>query len=139
MAKLSDRQRKQIITDRVNGMSLRKIGAKYGVAETTIRRVLKSDPKTAQRVAAKKEEHVQDMFAFMDDQKGSVQEFIQLGLAAMKDETKLKKAGVQSIATAIGIVLDKYLQLSKLTQTTEAGSELLQSLLELERADDHME
>ena len=45
MAKLTDKQRKKIIAESVNGSSIRALAAKYGVSTTTIQRVLKSDTK----------------------------------------------------------------------------------------------
>lgn len=130
---LTDAQRKAIIADRVDGLSYRKIAARHGVSDYAVRSVLKREPELSRKIAEKKEQNTLDMFDFMDAKKMDVQEFIELGLAAMKDKRKLEKAGVQSIATAIGIVLDKYIQISKARETEQTESELLRSLLDLER------
>lgn len=130
---LTDAQRKAIIADRVDGLSLRKIAAKHGVSTYAVRKAVEREPDLAQKITEKKQQNTLDMFDFMDAKKMDVQEFIELGLAAMKDKRKLEKAGVQSIATAIGIVLDKYIQISKARETEQTESELLRSLLDLER------
>ena len=57
MAKLTDKQRKKIIAESVNGSSIRALAAKYGVSTTTIQRVLKSDTTLTQKVAQKKAEN----------------------------------------------------------------------------------
>lgn len=54
MAKLTDKQRKKIIAESVNGSSIRALAAKYGVSTTTIQRTLKSDNDLKQKVAQKK-------------------------------------------------------------------------------------
>lgn len=110
MAKLSDAQRKKIIADRVNGMTFRKLAAKYGVSTTTIQKVLKRDPSLVQKVTQKKEKNTQDMLAFLDSQSESAQEFVTMALEAIKDPAKLEKASVQTIAVALGIVIDKFTQ-----------------------------
>lgn len=54
VAKLTDKQRKKIIAESVNGSSIRALAAKYGVSTTTIQRTLKSDNDLKQKVAQKK-------------------------------------------------------------------------------------
>lgn len=106
---LSDKVKKQIIVDRAEGLSLRAIAARHNTSMTTVKRVCAADPETTRRVAAKKEQNTLDMLAFMDLQKTSAQEFICLALDAIKDPEKMKKASAQSIAVAMGIVIDKFM------------------------------
>lgn len=108
--KLSDMDKKRIIAERADGMSNRKLASKYHVSEATIRRVLKNEPEMTQIVAHKKEQNTLDMLAYMDSRKASAQEFIDLALESIKDPRKLDKAGLQSIATALGIIVDKFIQ-----------------------------
>lgn len=105
---LSDRTKKQIILDRAEGLSLRSIAAKHNTSMTTVKRVCDADPETTRRVAAKKEQNTLDMLEFMDQQKQNAQDFILLALNAIKDPDKMKKASAQSIAVAMGIVIDKF-------------------------------
>ena len=104
VAKLTDKQRKKIIAESVNGS----LAAKYGVSTTTIQRVLKSDTTLTQKVAQKKAENTASILAFMDSKKNDVCGLIDKLLAAMGDEDKLAAATVNQLATAMGIVIDKY-------------------------------
>lgn len=108
MAKLTDKQRKKIIAESVNGSSIRALAVKYGVSTTTIQRVLKSDTELTQKVAQKKAENTVSILAFMDSKKNDVCALIDKLLAAMADDDKLAAATVNQLATAMGIVIDKY-------------------------------
>lgn len=108
MAKLTDKQRKKIIAESVNGSSIRALAAKYGVSTTTIQRVLKSDTELTQKIAQKKAENTVSILAFMDSKKNDVCALIDKLLAAMADDDKLAAATVNQLATAMGIVIDKY-------------------------------
>lgn len=108
MAKLTDKQRKKIIAESVNGSSIRALASKYGVSTTTIQRVLKSDTELTQKVAQKKAENTVSILAFMDSKKNDVCGLIDKLLAAMADDEKLAAATVNQLATAMGIVIDKY-------------------------------
>lgn len=108
MAKLTDKQRKRIIAESVSGASIRALAAKYGVSTTTIQRVLKSDTELTQKVAQKKAENTQSVLAFMDSKKQTVCDLIDKLLAAMGDEGKIAATPLNQLATAMGIVIDKY-------------------------------
>lgn len=110
MAKLSDKDKKRIVMDRVNGHSLRKIAEKYHVSDTTVRRVLKGDPKTSEKVAAKKEANTMEMLQYMDAQKGKAQELLSKIINALGEPDKLARANVRDLATAYGIIADKFIQ-----------------------------
>ena len=108
MAKLTDKQRKKIIAESVNGSSIRALANKYGVSTTTIQRVLKSDTELMQKVAHKKEENTASVLAFMDSKKNDVCALIENLLAAMNDPGKIAATPLSQLATAMGIVIDKY-------------------------------
>ncbi len=65
MAKLTDRQKKQIIAESVEGSSLRALGAKIWVSPTTIRRVLLHNQNLNKRLRKKKQENTASVLAFM--------------------------------------------------------------------------
>ena len=55
MAKLTDKQRKEIIAEYIQGgTSQRKLAEKYHVSPYLIRQILKSDKKLTQKIAQKK-------------------------------------------------------------------------------------
>ena len=108
MAKLTEKKKKKIIAESVNGSSIRALAAKYQVSTTTIQRVLKSDAELTQKVAQKKAENTASVLAFMDSKKNDVCGLIDKFLSAMGDDEKLAAATVNQLATAMGIVIDKY-------------------------------
>lgn len=112
MAKLSDKDKKKIMVDSANGMSERQIAAKYHVSNATIHRVLAGNPETKQIVAQKKEQNTLEMLEFMDAQRGRAQELLTAIVDAMNDPEKLAKANVRDLATAFGIIADKFIQAS---------------------------
>ena len=108
MAKLTDKQRKKIIAEHAEGASTRCLARKYHVSDTTIRRTLKSDPETAERVARKKEENVQSVLSHMDARKNDVCAIIDALLEAIRDPQKIADATAVQLATTLGILIDKF-------------------------------
>lgn len=91
MAKLTDRQRKQIIAEYVAGdgrVSQQKLADKYHVSQKTISAIMQ-DKKTSQKVLDKKEENTQSMLDFLDDQKGKAQS-IMAKILSLSEEDILK-------------------------------------------------
>ena len=108
MAKLTDKQRKKIIAERAEGLSIRALAKKYNVSASTISRTLESDPKTVQKVTQKKEENTVAILAYMDGKKKDVCEILDKLLEAVKDEEKIAKTPLNQLATTIGILIDKF-------------------------------
>lgn len=110
MAKLTDKQRKQILAESVEGSSIRALAAKYHVSTTTIQRVLNnSDKEIKQKVTQKKEENVASVLSFMDSKKNDVCALIEKLLTAMNDPAKIAATPLSQLATTMGIVIDKYM------------------------------
>lgn len=109
-ARLTDKKKKEIIADRVDGMSIRQLADKHKVSTTTIQRVIKENPEVTQIITQKKEENTADILAFMDGKKQDVCAIISLYLEYLQDLNKLDRASIQSIATSLGIIIDKFTQ-----------------------------
>lgn len=107
--KLTDKDKKKIIVERSDGASLSRLAEKYHVSKTTISRVCTGDPETQRRVTAKKEQNTLDMLAYMDGQKGKAQELLSKIIEALGDPEKLARANVRDLATAYGIIADKFI------------------------------
>lgn len=114
---LSDRTKKKIIADRLEGMSYRALAEKYKCSRYAIELAIKSDPNFSQKMTKKKEQNTLDMIEFLDSQKTSAQEFVLLAMQYLKDPDKLNKAGAQALATAMGIVIDKFMPVEKKQET----------------------
>jgi len=109
VAKLTDKQRKRIIAEYVEGgTSQRKLAEKYHVSPYLIRSILSEDKNLTQKISHKKEENTQSVLAFMDSKKQTVCDLIDKLLAAMGDEDKIAATPLDQLATAMGIVIDKY-------------------------------
>lgn len=109
MAKhLTDRQKKKIISDYVELGSYAAVARKHKISDKTVKSVVISDPETTRKSEQKKEQNTADILAFMEGKKQDVCDIISLYLEYLKDPDKLERASVQSIATSLGIVIDKF-------------------------------
>lgn len=124
-ARLTDEQKKRIIADYVESGSYRATARKNGVATDTVKRIVLSDGGIVQKATQKKAENTLDMLEYMDSRKGQAQGIIDTYLEALADPEKLENASLQQIATALGIVVDKF------TKTTPAGENALSKLDEV--------
>ena len=107
-ARIGDKKRKRIITDKVEGMSYRAIAQKYKVSEYAVRKIVKEDPEFTQKIAQEKARNARAMADYLEGKRWQAQEIIGKMLCAMTDEEKLKESGVRDIATALGIIIDKF-------------------------------
>ena len=107
-ARISDRKRKKIILDKVEGLSYRAVAKKNGVSEYAVRKIVTSDPEFEQKIAREKARNARAMVEYLDEQRGAAQEIIGKMLSAMTSEDKLAESGIRDIATAMGILIDKF-------------------------------
>ena len=124
-ARIGDRKRKKIILDRVEGMSYRAIASKYKVSEYAVRKIVKEDPDFAEKIAQEKARNARAMVDYLEDRRWQAQEIIGKMLSAMTDEEKLKDSSVRELATAFGILVDKFTENAR---TEAPNSGLLESI-----------
>lgn len=111
MAKhLTDRQKKKIIADYVECGSYNAVAKKHKVSATTVKNTVLKDKNSVEKCEQKKEQNTADILAFMDGKKQDVCDIIALYLQHLQDPEKLRRASVQSIATSLGIIIDKFTQ-----------------------------
>ena len=109
MAKhLTDKEKKKIIADYIECNNYSQVARKYKVSVDTVKRTVLNDPETTQKTKQKKEQNTADILAFMDKKKEDVCDIIELYLHYLQDTKKLDRASIQSIATSLGIVIDKF-------------------------------
>ena len=116
-ARLTDKQRKKIIADYIELGNYRATARKNKVATDTVKRFVLKDTTVVQKATEKKEENTRDMLEYMESRREQAQGVIDLYLSALADPTKLELATLSQIATALGIVVDKF------TKTAEAHSD----------------
>lgn len=109
-ARLTDKKKKEIIADYIQLGSYNAVAKLHGVSKDTVKRVVQSCEDFAQKAQQKKEENTADILAFMDGKKQDVCAIISLYLEYLQDLNKLDRASIQSIATSLGIIIDKFTQ-----------------------------
>lgn len=86
MAKLTDRQRKQIIAEYVSGgISQQQLADRYGVTRQAVAKLLKTD-ESCEKLRDKKEENTLSMLAFMDSRKEKAQSLMDQILNSASDD-----------------------------------------------------
>lgn len=108
MAKLTDKQKKKIIAEHIEGATIRALAKKYKVSTTTVQRVLKSDADFTQKVTEKKEDNAKQVLLHMEEKKNQVCTIIDKILSQMEDDAKIAATPLNQLATTMGILIDKY-------------------------------
>ena len=107
-ARLTDKQKKKIIADYSECGSYAATARKNGVSDKTVKAIVESDPETSRISEQKKEQNTLDMLAYMDSRKEQAQSVIDDYLKALANPEKIESAKLSEIATALGIVVDKF-------------------------------
>lgn len=107
-ARLTDKQKKKIIADYMESGSYRATAKLNKVSATTVKNVVLDDTESVQKCAQKKEQNTLDMLAYMDSRKQRAQDVIDGYLKALANPAKIEAAKLSEIATALGIVVDKF-------------------------------
>lgn len=129
MAKLTDKQRKQILAESVEGSSVRALAAKYGVSTTTIQKIrTNSSEELKQKITQKKEENLASVLSYMDSKKNDVCKLIDVLLNALNDPDKIAATPLAQIATTMGIVIDKYTANEALQPSDTQGNNLFEAI-----------
>lgn len=121
-ARLTDRQKKQIVADYVEIGSYNAVAKMHGVSDKTVKSIVESNSEFTRISEQKKEQNTQDMLAFMDSRKEKAQEVVDTLLSALMDPVKIEAASLNQIATSLGIVVDKF------TKNTASGNDSLSKL-----------
>ena len=107
-ARLTDKQKKKIIADYVQLGSYNAVAKLNGVSDKTVKSIVIADPDFTEKSEQKKDQHTEDILAYMESQKSLVCEIIGKGLMALNDPEKLSKANPAQITTALGTLIDKW-------------------------------
>lgn len=106
MAKLTDKQRKQIIAEyALGGSSYRKLAEKYGVSATAIKKILSTN-EGVQRLTDKKEENTRSMLEFLDEQKDTAQNLMRAILQTAPED--IQKASLRDKMGALKILSEVF-------------------------------
>ena len=106
MAKLTDRQRKQIIAEYASGdISQRELAERYQVTQKTISKILSTE-EVRQKVSLKKEENTRSMLEFLAEQKSTAQSLMQKLLKASEED--IEKASLRDKMGALKILSEVF-------------------------------
>lgn len=108
MAKLTDRQRKQIIAEYVEGdgkISQRRLAKKYGVSLSTISKILGNE-NVKQKCTQKKEENMLSMVEYLDSRKQTAQELMEKILKLSSED--IAKASLRDKMGALKILSEVF-------------------------------
>lgn len=106
MAKLTDRQRKQIIAEYASGdISQRELAERYQVTQKTISKILSTE-EVRQKVSLKKEENTRSMLEFLDEKKSTAQSLMQKLLKASEED--IEKASLRDKMGALKILSEVF-------------------------------
>lgn len=104
MAKLTDKQRKQIIAEYVDGKTQYELAKKYGVSHQAISLILNKDNACKTLLNEKKQENVLSMLAYYDSKKDIAQRLTDKALLSI--EQKIEKGNIKELAGLIKIIKD---------------------------------
>lgn len=127
-ARLTDKQKKKIVADYLELGSYNAVAKKNGVSNHTVKRIVLETPEISKKVQQKKEQNTADVLSHMESQKDEVIKVLDEYLAAMRDPAKIKRAGVVQLATALGIVIDKYTMTAKNEQALQKLDEVMDKI-----------
>lgn len=127
-ARLTDKQKKKIVADYLELGSYNAVAKKNGVSNHTVKRIVLETPEISKKVQQKKEQNTADILSHMESQKDEVVKVLDEYLAAMRDPAKIKRAGVVQLATALGIVIDKYTMTTKNEQALQKLDEIMDKI-----------
>lgn len=135
-AHLTDEQKKKIIADYTENGSYRATAKMNNVSAPTVKKVVVSDVESLQKFAQKREKNTLDMLAYMDSRKEQAQGVIDDYLKALADPSKIEMAKLSEVATAMGIVMDKFINNPVKNKLEREKLELEKRKVESQLADD---
>lgn len=106
MAKLTDKQRKRIIAEYVDGKSQSELARNYNVSQQSISKILKNTD-VVESCKNKKMENTLSMLAYYDSKKDIAQRLTDKALLSI--EQKIEKGNIKELAGLIKIIRDCFI------------------------------
>lgn len=127
-ARLTDEQKKKVIADFAECGNYSAVGRMNGISDKTVKSIVMADPETSKISEQKKKQNTMDMLEYMDDRRKQAQKVMDTYLKALADPEKIKGASLLQIATAFGIIIDKFVKNTNATADLNKLNELLASM-----------
>lgn len=109
MAKLTDRQKKQIIAEYAENkgqVSYASLGKKYGVDKSTIAKVIKNNPEFQQKSTEIKKENTKSMLEYLVGKRDKAQNILDMLLDLT--EVDVRKASLRDRMGAVKIIAETF-------------------------------
>ncbi len=132
-ARLTDKQKKEIIADYVESGSYRATAKKFGVSDNTVKKICNENVQIAQKCAEKREQNTADILDYMESRKEKAKDVLDAYIEALKKPEKIEAAKLSEIATAMGIVIDKFINNPMKHQLDKQKLEIEKQRFELEK------
>ena len=109
MAKhFTDKEKKQIIAEYIECGNYSQVARDHGCSRTAVSKIVAADTESSQKLQDKKDENTKDILSHMEKKKDKVCDLIDRYLDELMDEDRIAGAKLQQVATALGIVIDKF-------------------------------
>lgn len=122
--KFTDRQKKNIVKHYIECQNASAVARKYGCSEATVRRIVGKNPEVAKKVEEKKAENTETILEHMQRQAGEVCGLLDRLIEAMGEGSAIERANIVQLATALGILIDKYAERTQ-TESGESGGVII--------------
>ena len=108
-ARLTDKQKQEIIADYVECGSYNATAKKNGVSVNTVKKIVNENANIAQKCKQKREQNTAEILDYLDSRKEKAKDVLDAYIEALKKPEKIEAAKLSEIATAMGIVIDKFI------------------------------
>lgn len=112
MAKLTDKQKKEIIADYIECQNYSEVARRHKIADVTVRDIVKKNEDTLKKLEQKSEENTKDVLEAMKERNATKIKLLDKIFEAM--DGKLENidmfTNIKDLATAYGIIMDKELK-----------------------------
>ncbi len=123
--KIDDRTRAMIVIALSAGENTRDVAKAFGVSERSVRRIREREVDMTALAAEKRAAIAQTMDDYLEQERERAQGFISKALDYLSNEDKLAAATLSQIATAMGIVIDKWGKVQNAADGSESGVVIL--------------
>ncbi|MEI3530673.1 MAG: phage terminase large subunit [Bacilli bacterium] len=115
-ARLTDKQRKQIIAEYIDCQSYNKVAKKYHISATTVKKWVLKDKDSVKKCEEKKQENTKSMLSMIEETNSKRLKVISKIVDAIDEKTQKVDAftSVKDLASAYGILIDKELKFAEM-------------------------
>ncbi len=116
----SDKEKKKIIADYIQYGNYSEVGRINKCSPTKVKNIVKeANIDVLEKFEQKSEQNTKDILEYMESKKDKVCKMIDLYLDEFCDEKRIKESSTAQLATAFGVVIDKFVPKDRVKDNTE--------------------